>query len=638
MHRDPRGFYNWLCVIFPCVGLGATIFYVFRMNIAGKVMMDSAFLALLLGVFLPSTFIIYPATKKAARDKVPWYDQILVWLSLLGPAFVFIFALRLTESMWPLRPPPFALAIGLITWGLLLEAVRRTAGPAMAIIVGILSVYPLFASYMPGPFFAKSYAWERLVGFHFLTTQSVYGMPLHVFGTLIIGFMVFGMALDAAGASKFMLDLSQGLMGRFRGGPAMVSVLASALMSSLSGSAMANVVSTGSVTIPAMKKAGYPSHMAGAIEAVASNAGMLTPPVMGAVAFVMAGMLQIPYAWIVVAAAIPIIIFYISLFASVFTYAQKNEIPALPENEIPSVKKTLAGGWFYAGAVVVLVYLLFWIRVEAWAPYYATLFLIFCAFLKKETRPNWRTLYNFIKGLGCTLSLLAVIMAGVGLLMGGLELTGVVHTLASDLVKLAKGNLYMLLFLGAIGSFVLGMGGAMVAIYIFMALIFAPTLVQVGIYPLSSHMFFMYWATLSCITPPVCTTVFTACAISGSSPMRTGITAVGIAISIYLIPFAFVLNPALLLDGPWLVVLYSVVTATAGGVFLAFAHHGFLIRFGNLRIITRIVFFVVGFILFFRPLDGAVGAAVIVLAILLVHFVQNRYTWGGAVKRLIVSD
>ncbi|MFC2002856.1 TRAP transporter permease [Chloroflexota bacterium] len=583
-----------------CIGL--TIFYVFRMHIFGQMMIETAFLAVLLGTFLPLSFLVFPATKKAPRNKVPWYDVILAVLSVAGPAFVFIFALRLSESLWQIRPPPLQMGLGILTWVLVIEGARRVVGWPFAVIAAIISVYPLFASHMPSVFLAKSYPLQRLVGFHFLSRQSIFGIPMYIFGNLLIAFMVFGIALEATGAAKFLINIAQGLMGRARGGPALVAVVASAFMASLSGSSIANVVATGSVTIPAMKRLGFEPRVAGAIEACASNGGQLMPPVMGAAAFIMAAFLEIPYAWVCLAAFLPMIVYYVGLLAQVYLYAHHKQIPAVDASEIPPLRKTLGQGWFYLGSIFVLIYLLFWIRVESWAPWWATLFLILCAFVRKETRPNLGTLSRFTVNVGHILAYLAPILAAVGLIIGALSVTGVASSIASELVVLARGNLYLLLVMGAIGAFVFGMGLSMTPCYIFMALVFAPSLIKLGVYPISAHLFFLYWGMLSFITPPVCTCVYAASAIAGSPVMRTGVEAVRLAIIIYIIPFVFVLNPAMVADGPILQILLSMVLAIIGALLIAVAMEGYMIRIGKVMAIVRVLLFFAGIFLLFAPI------------------------------------
>ncbi len=592
------------------IAIAIVVFNVFRLRIADQVMIEYGYLAVLLGLFLPFVFVMYPATKKAPRDRIPWYDIILAVASVLGPGFAFVFALDIVQGDWSVNPPPAAFILGVITYGLILEGIRRATSPVLSIIVGVCSIYPLFASHMPELLVAKSYSLSRLVGYHFLSMGSIFGLPMNVFGNILIGFMFFGVALEATGAGKFLLNFAQGLLGRMTGGPALVAVLGSSMLASLSGSSVANVISTGSVTIPAMKRLGYEPHVAAAIESCASTGGVLMPPVMGATAFIMAAILRVPYAQVAIAAAIPMIIYYVSLFAQVYFYAHRNSLRGLEAGEVPSVTKTLKEGWFYLGSVVVLVYLLFYVRVEAWAPFYASAFLLFCSLLRKQTRPNLETFSQFTMSLGRILTELAAIIAGVGMIIGALFLTGVGQSIAGALVDIAHGNLYILLVLGAIGGLIMGVGMTMTACYIFMALIFAPALIELGVPAMAAHLFFLYWGMLSFITPPVCISVYAAAALAGSDVMKTGLRSVRLGIVGFIIPFIFVLNPTLIAIGTPLSIIRSTVTAMIGAVLLAAGVEGYQIWIGKVGVIGRVVLSVAGVLLVFTwGVVEAAGAA-----------------------------
>ncbi|MBI2953760.1 MAG: TRAP transporter fused permease subunit [Chloroflexi bacterium] len=590
---------KWVVFAATWIALTVTVLYVFRTSIIVDNIIETAFMAFLLGMFLPLVFLMFPVSNKRQQNRIPWYDWVLAGLSLVGPAFIFVNAVPLVVSVWQLRPPPFAFAVGILTLCLLLEASRRAIGLSYTVIVGVVLVYPLFASNMPEVLLAKSYSIERIVGFQFLSTAGIFGIPMGIFGTALMGFMVFGTVMDATGASKFLLDVAQGLLGKARGGPALVSILASSFMASLSGSSIANVVTVGTVTIPAMKKAGYKPTMAAAIEACASNGGQLMPPVMGATAFVMAGLLRIPYASVAIAALLPMIVYYAGLFANVYLYAQRHGLPALQASEIPSLKTTLKNGWYYLSAVAVLVYLMFWIKVETWAPYYAILFLVLCSFIRRETRPNMRTLHDFTLATGHAMAFLAPVMATAGIVMGSLSLTGTAHSIAGELATLAGGNLYLLAAVGAIAALILGTGMQSTPVYIFTALVFAPTLEGQGIYPVAAHLFFLYWGMIGLVTPPVCTTSFVAAVIAGSPPMRTGFKSCAISVFMYVLPFAFLLNPALVAHGTLTAIVGSVLAATVGAVLIAVAMEGYMLRIGVLGIVPRLATFVLGFSLAF---------------------------------------
>jgi TRAP transporter 4TM/12TM fusion protein len=617
-YRKLNGPARWYFMGATWLGVLLTIYFVFRMRIGGYVIFDGAFYGLILAVYLPLAFLVFPARARSGGN-LPWYDILLAVLSAIGPLLVFIFGVDLLASSWTISPPPAVFAVGLITWILILEALRRSTGLVLMCIIAVFSIYPLFASHLPSILFAKSYSLERLVGYFIIGQEGIYGLPWQTFANVLVGFMIFGVALQVTGGAKFLLDTAIGLVGRYRGAPALTAVVGSSFMASLSGSAVANVVSIGTITIPAMKKLGYPAHVAAGIESVASTGGVLMPPVMGATAFVMAALMRVPYFAVCIAAAIPMVIYYVSVFAQVYFYANRRQIPAFSPSEIPSLKKTLKTSWFFLGSIVVLIYLLFWIRVEAWAPYYGTIFLIFCAFIRKETRPNLHTLAEFTKEVGHTLSELAPTLAGVGLLLGGLSVTGVGQSLAGELIKVANGNLYLLLILGALGGLILGTGMTMTPCYIFMAIIFVPTLLPLGVNAMAANFFFLYWGMISFITPPVCIAVFAAAAIANANSMKTGLQAVRLGIVSFIIPFFFVLHPALLAQGTLAEVAQATVFAIIGTILVAGAVEGYMFKVGNLGVWFRVVMFIGGVFLMYGTaisalIGGVLGAAAIILA------------------------
>ncbi|OGO20467.1 MAG: hypothetical protein A2144_00835 [Chloroflexi bacterium RBG_16_50_9] len=630
-YRNLSGPLKWLYGTFIWALVVVAVYHVFGFRFFGRVMFELAFVALLLFLLLPMVFIVFPASKKARRDKVPWYDYCLAGLSIPGPLFVFFFAERMYYTIWSIEPPLVVLIMGLVLWGLILEGTRRTMGWILALVIGFFSIYPLFASHLPMILFAKSYSIQRLTGFYFLGSEGVFGTAMQMFGRILLGFMIFGMCLKATGASKVLLDLSMGLVGRFRGAPALVAVVASSLMASLSGSAVANVIGTGTTTIPAMKKMGYKPHAAAAIEAVASTGGTMMPPVMGASAFLMAGLLNISYASVAIGAAIPMVLYYTGLFSQVLFRASAHQLPVLPASEIPSIKQTLKKSWFYLGAIIVLMYFLFWVRVETWAAYYATAFLFACAMIRKETRPNLTTLRELTFSIGHTLTELAPVLVGVGFILGSLSLTGVGQSIGGELVLLAHGNLFVLLILGAIGAFFLGMGMPMLLVFIFMYVTFVPSLVEMGVPDIAANLFFMYWAMIAFITPPVCIAVYAAASIAQADPMKTGRQAVRFGIVAYVIPFAFVLYPALTAEGSIMSIILATFTAIIGAVLIGGGVEGYMIRVGKLNMIERVLLGCSGILLIAGIwIADLIGVAIAVI-ILIVSFGRTHTAQRGGV-------
>ncbi|MFC1907690.1 TRAP transporter permease, partial [Chloroflexota bacterium] len=491
----------------------------------GVIFMQNSYLYILLGIFLSLVFIVFPATASAPRDRVPWYDTILFLLTLgicsyyawHGPTMI----VRSWEFIAPLTPT----VLSFLLWFIVLEGVRRTAGMALLVVVVIFSFYPLYAGYMPGIISGFSLTVTETARYHSMSIESMVGIPMRVVGTLFIGFIIMGVALVVTGGGTFFINLASAILGTYRGGPAKVSIVASGLFGSMSGSVVSNVLATGSITIPAMKRIGFPPHYAGAIEACASTGGVLMPPIMGATAFVMASLLGIPYIQVAIAAAIPSFLYYFGLFMQIDAYAGRVGLKGLPREELPSVFQTLKQGWFYIFTLVLLIWLLLYLRQEAVAPFYATALLLLLANVQKDTRLNARRLQEFTVQVGRLLAELTGMLAAIGLIIGSLSVTGMAVTFSGDLVRIAGDNVPGLLVMGALTSLILGVGMTVTACYIFLAIVLAPALVTAGLNPLAVHLFLMYWGMISFITPPVSVGAYAAASVAQSKPMRTGFEA-----------------------------------------------------------------------------------------------------------------
>jgi len=585
-----------IILVFTLVAVFLAVYQIFNLRFFDLMVMHNSYLYLLMSLFLSLCFLAFPMRKgKSPGDS--WLDYLLFLLSFLIPLYFAWHGYSIIEKGWGYKAPPHIMWMAVILWIVVVEAVRRTSGLVLAIVVSVFSLYPLYSAFMPGFLEGYSRSFETTGTFHSLSIDSMLGIPLRVFGELLIGFMLFGVVLQATGGGKFFLDISFALLGGTRGGPAKVAVLASALFGSMSGSAVSNVITTGSVTIPAMKKIGYPAHYAGAVESCASTGGVLMPPVMGATAFVMAAFLQIPYAQIALAAAVPSLLYYLGLLVQVDGFAAKKGFSGVPKAEIQPLKKTMKEGWFYLFSLVVLMYFLFSLRVESQAPFYAILLLIIVAMIRKETRFTVASFCEFIETTGKSLAELLAILAGVGMIMGSLSLTGVAASFARELVALAGGNPFFMLVLGAAASFVLGMGMTITACYIFLALVLAPGLVSMGMNALAVHLFVMYWGMISFITPPVALAAFAAAAIAKTSSLKVGLSACRLGGVIYILPFFFVYNPALILQAGIWDILQAVITGTLGVIFLSSSFEGYLVGIGRLGVYLRLIFALAGILL-----------------------------------------
>jgi len=489
-----------------------------------------------------------------------------------------------------------------VLWALILETLRRTGGLAITIIVFVISLYPVFAGLMPGPIQGIQQSFADTMAYHIVSAESAFGIPMRAFGEVVIGFIVFGVALNHTGGGKFFNDVAFALVGRWRGGAAQVGVISSALQGSISGSVISNVISSGVVTIPAMKRTGFRADYAGGVEAVASTGAVLMPPVMGSTAFVMASFLGIAYTDIALAAAIPALLFYFGLMVQIDAYAARLGLRGMRPEELPKLGETLKQGWLYILVFVVLVFLMVNEQREATAPFAATALLLVINQLLPRNRLSWAGFIELLAATGRALAELVAILAGVGFIIGAFSVTGLAGTLANDLVYLAGDNALILLLMGALTSFIFGMGMTVTACYIFLAIVLAPPLVKAGLDPLAVHLFIMYWGMISFITPPVALAAFAAAPLARTSPFAIGFQAVRLGAIIYIVPFFFVLNPALILKGSPAEVIEVLITAFPGVALIASALQGYVLWGGKLdgdtrRWLARLLLLVGGFAL-----------------------------------------
>jgi TRAP transporter 4TM/12TM fusion protein len=546
----------------------------------GFTLLDNAYLYWLCALLVGLVFLFLPATARASRERVPWYDALLYALSVIVFGYFALNANRILQEAWEFMAPKPAIAIAAAGWLLLLEATRRAGGTAVAVVVTLISVYPVFAGVMPGPIAGLPQPFGTTAAYHFASSESVLGIPTRAFGELVIGFVMFGAVLQFTGAAAFFNDIAFALFGRVRGGPAKVAIFASGLMGSVSGSAVSNVLTTGVVTIPAMKRTGFAPAYAGGVEACASTGGVLMPPIMGATAFVMASFLGVPYTTVIVAALVPSLLYYLGLFIQIDGYAARRGLRGLPRAELPAIGRTFAAGWQYLFVFVLLVWMLIVLQQEALAPFVATGLLLAINQLWRRHRLNWRRLGTLIENVSRSLAELAALLAGVGLIIGSLSVTGLAGTLANDLVYLAGNNVYVLLVMGALTSFIFGMGMTITACYIFLAIVLAPPLIAAGFDRVAVHLFMMYWGMVSFITPPVALASFVAAGLAGAAPLQVGLKSMRLGSTMYFVPFFFVLNPALILRGTPFDILIVVATAVIGIWLIASALEGYLTGFG----------------------------------------------------------
>jgi TRAP transporter 4TM/12TM fusion protein len=515
---------------------------------------------------------------------------------------------------------------------LTLEATRRVVGWVLVWLAVACILYAKFAYIFPGLLFAKGSSWERIASYLYLDSSGILGIPLSVAASVVIAFIFFGQALYAVGGDKFITELALIVMGRYRGGPAKVAVVSSSLFGTVSGSAVANVAVDGAITIPMMKRAGYPPQVAAAIEAVASNGGQITPPVMGAAAFLIAEFLNIPYGQVALAAAVPALLYYIALFTQVDLEAAKYGLGGLPADQLPKLRGVMRFGWVFLFPLGFLVYALMFQNWEPGKAGMATVLLTFIVgALQKETRPTLTGILTCIEETGRTLLDIVVITALAGLVIGALQLSGLTFKLSLILVSLSGGNVFLLLGFSAFVCIVLGMSLPTAVVYITLAILVGPALTQLGVDPLAAHLFLFYFGMLSLITPPNCLATYTAAAIAHSDFWKTGWTGMRLGIAAYLVPFVFALHPALILKGTGADIAFA-VTACAIGVFLlAVGCAGYLFR--PMGWVKRALFCMAGLFLTLPTWHGpwlAVDAFGLALGLVLLLWEWNRSAAGEA--------
>ncbi len=605
------------------VGLFFSIHEIFRLNLVSYT--ESLYYYAILGIFLPPAFLIYPATKAASRDKIPWYDVLFFLLSMIFCGYYMVNAFRILVEGWVLAGPTLSTVISILMWGFVLEALRRAGGLTLSIFAGVISVYPLFAAHMPGFLEGTGWSFTDSARFHIMSRESVIGVPTRTFCELVIGFMVFSSTLSAVGGGLFFTKFASSLFGWVRGGPAKISVVASGLFGTISGSAVSNVAVDGWITIPTMKKTGYTAEYASAIEACASTGGAIMPPVMGAVAFVMASFLQIPYLQVAIAAAVPACLYYWGLFVGIDAYAAKKGLAGLPRVQLPSLKETFRDGWVYFGAIVALITLLFQMKQEAQAPYVASALLLVGAMFRKDIRPNLKTIYNLLLDSGKVMVDMIAILAGIGFILGGMTMTGLSISFSSELVNLFGQHPFIMLVMGMIVSYILGMGMTITACYIILALILVPALTPLGFDIMAVHLFVLYCGLFSFITPPVALAAYVAAVIGGANFWKTGWVAMRLSFVMYLVPFFFVYDPNLILHGDnILVTVLTVMKSFLGVWIIGSGIEGYLCGAGTLRTVNRVIYLIAGLALFVPGVWTDLGGLVLFLIMFGVDLLKRR--------------
>ncbi len=554
---------------------------------------DQQFMFPMIGGAFLLTFTHLDIRGNKRTSAVPWYDWLLGLSGLAVCLYLSWEYARLADEV--IYQPVDAVICALVIMVLVAEGLRRSVGLVLLIVLLCFIGFGLAGHHIPGQLEGQRIEFGDMVTYLTFDTNALMGVPMRVVTTIVIAFLLFAALLRASGASEFLNDISIALMGRYRGGGAKVAICASSLFGSISGSVGANIMSTGAFTIPMMKGGGYRAESAGAIEAVASTGGQLMPPVMGAVAFVMADYLQVDYVEVCIAALIPSLLFYGGLFVQSDLEAAREGIQRIDEGLIPRLLTVLRDGWIFIVPFAILMVGLFSFNREpeqAALDASIALIVISLVFGYKGRRLSLRNIWWSVAETGVLVIDLVMIGAAVGMIIGIIAKSGLGFALTLWLSQVGEGNLLMLLVLSAIVCIVLGMGMPTIGVYVLVATLVAPAMTSTGVSPMAAHMFVLYYGMLSFITPPVCIGAFFAAKLAGADQMRTGFVAMRFGWSAFVVPFLFIYSPSLLLEGNTLDLVHDIATAIGGVWLISAGFVGYFIR--RLSVVLRTGFIISG--------------------------------------------
>ena len=576
-------------------------------------------------------FAMYPATKKASRKIIAWYDYILIALSAAVPLYMWLDYFNIINRAG--KPNSMDVIIGTLLTLLVLEATRRVCGMALPILGVIFILYSLMGTKqglipvnIPGIFLHRGYTWQKLMSHFFANTEGIYGSSVNVASTYIFLFIAFGEIMNKCGMGKFFNDIANALAGGSKGGPAKVAVVASGLLGMINGAAVAVVVTTGSFTIPLMKKTGYDNEFSGAIVATGSVGGQLMPPVMGAAAFIMAETLGIKYSTLLVSAIIPAVIYYMGILLQIQMRAEKMGMQGTPKDQLPKVGEVMKEYGHLAIPLVFLIYMLFFSgKTVIMAAFYTILFTIVVAQLRPNTRMSLNDIIDAMVASAKSTVSVAIACACVGIIVGVCSITGFALNMASTIIQIGGQSLMFTLMFTMVTCMILGMGLPSIPSYIITSTIAAPALVTLGIPPIAAHMFCFYFAMFANLTPPVALAAFAAAGIAGGSPMKTGWASVKLALAGFILPYMFVYNTELLLlDTPIAKGIQVAITAAIGVFLIGVAVEGFLFR--KVNAVLRILCFAGAYLLIDSGLiTDIIGIAICVGIVLLQKTMAKKH-------------
>ena len=578
-------------------------------------------------------FMIYPfSNNKLLKNKFTLGKLFFCLISAWAISYIAINHVELWTQTSGITT--YQTIIGFIVLFLVLESTRRVTGWALPIISICFLIYSYFGNLFPGLLQHKGYSLVEIIRYQAMGLEGIFGVALGVASTFVFLFIFYAAVLQVSGGGEIFIDLAKGLVGKVRGGPAKIAILASCMFGSISGSAVANVAGTGAFTIPLMKRTGYSARFAGAVEAVASSGGQLMPPIMGSAAFLIAEVLQIPFWEVAIAAFVPAILYYAAVFFMVDLEAAKNGIRGLSSSEIPSKRETLAKGWHLLLSPLVLVYLLLFLQ---WSPmksaFFAILVTVLSTFINPKNRLTLKKIVECMRigSIGAIETTAAC--ACVGIVVGVIMQTGMGFKLSSVLVSVADGNLLLLLLLTMIVSLILGMGLPTVAAYLVLGVMVAPTLISIGVNPLAAHLFIFYFGIISAITPPVALASLVAAGISGDKPFGTSLVSLRLGLSAFILPFMFVYGPTLLLQGEVIDIVVSIVTALIGIYALSIGLQRYFIR--NLNIVESFLFAGVSLLLIHPGfITDLIGIVILMILFSIVKLTKKKSAENKVIEKI----
>lgn len=549
-----------------------------------------------LSLMLVLTFLLTGASSRSNRTRIAIPDWGLALLSILAGVYFLAKSGEIAQRI-TLLDPLSGWDIGMATIMLLLtlEAMRRTVGLGLTIIVLLFLAYNLFGDRLRGVFGHGVITYSHFIDITFFTTDALFGVPLRVAATYAFLFVLFGTALSKAGGAQFFYNVSARLTGGSAGGPAKIAVISSALYGTISGSPTSDVVTTGAITIPMMKRMGYNSVYAGAVEVAASTGGSVLPPVMGAAAFIMAEYTGVAYSEIAMSALIPAILFYVPIYAQVHLRAKRMNLAGIPKDQIPTFAETMRDG----GLFIVPLAVITWALLQGYTPTYTAVYglaaIFFVSLLRKSTRLGPAAIFDILATSSIRMVAVAGACAAAGLVIGGITMTGLASKFGSMVFLISGADAFMSLVVAAALTILLGMGMPTPSAYILAAVLVSPVLRTLQIETVAGHLFLLYFAVMSALTPPVAVAAYAASAIANENPLKIAAQSVQIAIGAFFIPFAFIFNDALLMRGGIAGIAFATTSAFAGLLVIAVAVEGYL--GSKVSVIPRLLLFAGGILL-----------------------------------------